>query len=210
MGHSYSSLSCFEQCPYKWYLAYIKQEKSKPSYACLRGAKFHKDMEMGGKNLNTLKDYLFNNNPVLYPVVEWFERKGITEAEDVEVKLRNEALNFSGVIDRVDMVNGLRYITDYKTGKDRGIEPFLRQLSIYHWLLETCVNKKADFWCIYYLDHHSQYEVPADDNKVRETVDWIHKTIDEIKNTKEFKKCDPKNCFWCDFKHLCKKREVTL
>lgn len=205
MGHSYSALTAFTECPYRYYLCYIEKKKSKPNRYALRGQKFHKEMEEAGKrSFDDFKSFIFTNNPILFPVTEWIEQRGFKQPEGIELKLKNEAYEFTGVIDRVDYANGKRYITDFKTGKNRGIEPHIRQLSIYHWLLETVEHRKADYWGVYYLDDHRYYEVPADENIVRETVQWIEQKVLEIKNTNTFLKCPSTRCAYCDFQHICK------
>ena len=205
---SYSALSAFEGCPYRYFLSYIKRERGKKGIPLLRGIKLHADMEKAGlKPPQEMKDYLFNNNPSLFPVAEWLEEMGMTKPEAIELKIRNESYNFTGVIDRVDTYKGGRIIIDWKSGKDRGIEAHLRQLSLYGWLYETVENKEVDYWGVYYLDHHTHYIVPTDVLLMKESVEWLEEKVKLIKKSIEldnkFEPCPSWQCKWCDFRGRC-------
>jgi len=208
---SYSALSTFDGCPRRYYYSYIKRIRGDKGVALIRGSKLHKDLEEASsdKTIDEMKDHLFDRNPILFPVAEWLEEQGMTQPEAVELKLRNETYNFSGVIDRIDFYKDGRILLDWKSGKDRGIEAHLKQLALYHWLYETEEKKEIDYWGVYYLDHHTYYIVTADVLLVKEAVEWVENRIKDIKEAvehdQEFRECRSWQCKWCEFRHLCQK-----
>ncbi len=76
------------------------------------------------------------------------EKSGIFQPKHREIKLFNEELNVSGIIDRVDFVDDSVLILDYKTGKEHPIEEYYLQLGTYVYLFEKKFGTKVTHWGI--------------------------------------------------------------
>ena len=142
MTWSYSRISCYDQCGYKWFCKYIRGEKEEPRFYTSYGRFIHKlieeyyrgELDSSGMKLKFLTNF---SKEVLGPrpsekIVSSYIKKGIDYLEsfqpfpynmiDVEMEVRYEinSIPFIGYIDYLGEKDGDLYIVD---NKSRDLKP---------------------------------------------------------------------------------------
>lgn len=139
---SYSRVSCFEDCPYRWFLKYIRKEEEMPQFYSSYGSFMHRLIEKYYKGQLTkdemLTQFLINFQNEVKGVrpsatiienyikcglnylksFKEFPYKMVSVEEKVEFEI--EGINFIGLIDYLGEKDGDYYIVD---NKSRNLKP---------------------------------------------------------------------------------------
>ena len=181
MKLSVSKIEEYTKCPYSYYLTNIKK-------APIIGPE-PRPLTMG-KEIHELFDHAYdvpelNPKAIALAVTSHAKYKEYKEHCDNfikfnydkkayplhrEIKLHDEELDFTGVIDRVDWNGKSLAIIDYKTGRNDGIAKHRFQLAVYAYLFEKNHNKPVTHWGIYFSKEHELVLEVVDREEMRRAV----------------------------------------
>lgn len=164
-------------------------------------------------NLKLLKTF---ENPEYSSIVENFIKSPLGEllkypnSREVEIFLDkdfNPTLKdkyFVGYIDRVNFTNTGIEIIDFKTGKYKDIKyQDFNQLGLYGIYVMKKYNLDRVKLRYVYVEHNKENTLEIDIPFINELTQKYKNIINELENTKEFKKCVTRLCDYCDFKDKC-------
>lgn len=205
MRLSKSKVLEYERCPYAFKLHHIDGFQEPPSMAMQRGSEIHQIYDDFFKpptsDLKELSNEITKHE--LFPKYKTQVKKllSLTEKTGVplyrEVKLYDEVLNISGIIDRVDFDGKSIAIIDYKSGQEHPIENYRFELALYTYLFEKNHNQKVTHWGIFFIDKGKMVMEKKDFDEVLKAIDKVKEVRQKIKN-EEFPKCGKR---WC----ICQK-----
>ena len=208
---SYSKLSDFETCPRKFWLTYIKKVPFISNKYLIMGRRIHEILHTSTKKKDW-RSYLMNhpqkgkyglmiNNYIEYQdnVIEIAGPDTLTHAE---VKLRDEEIDLTGVIDRIDKFNGKVLITDYKSDSKISRTKHDRQLLIYSHLYNKKYEDKITHMAPLFLKNEAKIKSKI---VTQEKIDEAMKWVIELKKDIESRGLDGVNfppkinkfCAWC-------------
>lgn len=218
---SNARIECFQDCPYRWFLTYIRGEKGVPQFYSSYGIFIHKLIEKFYRGEITKEEmrlrflYDFSNEvrgvrPKESTVVKYIQQgdEYLKSFEpfpfnmmEVEAKMEFEldGIPFVGIIDYIGEKDGDIYIVDNKsrdmkprsnrkipTAKDKELDDMLRQLYIYSAAIKQKYGKFPKALCFNCFRTGVFIKEPFDEQKYAETVEWVKKSIEEIKNVDDF------------------------
>ena len=232
MKISYSKLSTFKQCPFKYKCLYIDGlwhlRKDRPALSL--GSSLHLTLkeffEIREKekrileNLHLLLDKNwaskgFNNKEeeqqlkqkgkeMLTRFYQTHDPYLIPYSTEKTLKAKIGDLILSGRIDRIDKIDGGFEIIDYKSGKIMDEEEQDLQLTLYYVLLQNSyLQIIPKRFTYHYLKSNQKLTFGKSEAEIKEGWNRIKGIIQGIKLTREFKSNPNKFCNWCDFKELC-------
>jgi len=229
MQVSYSRVSLFQQCPFKYKLRYIDGYTTRfdcdPANALILGTALHTGVEKGLET--AIKEYY-----AAYPIIDdlhinevmKFERvipmlQEFLEVHEIEGKheVRISTKDFIGFVDLITK-KGDAYDFKYSNNIDRYMESSQLHLYKYHrkyirdlyyiFVPKIAIRQKKTE-DLYQFRQRLQEElskaeiqkvqVPYDESKVTA----FFNSVEEIKNCKTFEKKPGKLCYWCEFKSYC-------
>lgn len=219
MRLSYSKVSDFEQCKRKFWLSHIKCLPMKDNKYLVAGKETHEILY-----LSTLEQdwagYLVTHpkyqeykqaidNYIVYQ--EKIVAAGANPVpEYAEMKYRDEELDFSLVVDRIDYFNGKRLLIDYKTDRLPDENKHDKQLLLYvHFFNKLHPEKKITHFAPFFVKARKSANIrPVDPVAVQEAVDWLLRTKWDIENrgveSNKFP-CNPDNyCIFCNHREVCR------
>lgn len=234
MKFSYSRVSTYEQCPYRFKLQYIDELKTLPNYdadnALYIGSMLHKAIET---DVETATNEYYDLFPIitdahinetmkieeLAPKVKWLLPQGKHEVllEDDEFKgfidflTTNEIFDFkySNNIDRY-LESGQLHVYKYFAEKLLGVEikylyyVFVPKVAIRQKKTETLEQFRNRLRSVLSEQSPKIICVEYDHSKVEKYLE----TVEEIKNATEFPKNETKLCGWCQYQNYCQKGET--
>jgi len=120
-------------------------------------------------------------------------------------RLRLGEITVNGRIDRVDRIDNLVTVTDFKTGtpKDQKFADNDLQLSIYAIALEEVFGTKAERLVLSYLDGPIDRKTTRTDKKLNESKERVVETMENILDQDFTAKPNPMVCHFCQFKNIC-------
>lgn len=234
MKFSYSRVSIYQQCPYRFKLQYLDELKTLENFdadnALYIGSMLHKAIET---DVETATQEYYDLFPIITDV-------HINEAMKIEVlapkvkkllpkgkhEVTLEDEEFKGFIDY--LTNNEIYDFKYSNNVERYLES--GQLHVYKYFAEKLLGVEVKH--LYYVfvpkvairqkktetieqfrnrlreilsEQHPQI-VRVDYNQTK--VDEYLETVEEIKNATEFPKNPSKLCQWCNYKNLCERGET--
>ena len=210
---SKSKLGCMEQCPYKYKLHYVDKIKEAEVEAMTKGVKLHKifdnyydlkDITKAIQKENLDQDFMdkygdhithfmdFNSKYKLIPIVK---------------ETKYDLDNFTGIIDRVDIIDNEYAIIDYKSSSGTSIENYMKELLLYAHLIQEgkkiVIGKVGIFFTTnnkFIVESITQSQIDFNLFEIKEEI----KLYEEMINNKQFPKTYT-NCHWCGYKEMCKK-----
>lgn len=234
MKFSYSRVSTYEQCPYRFKLQYIDELKTledlEANNALYIGSMLHKAIET---DVETATQEYYDLFPIitdahihesmkveaLAPKVKWLLPQGKHEVllEDDEFKgfidylTTNEIFDFkySNNIDRY-LESGQLHVYKYFAEKLLGVEikylyyVFVPKVQIRQKKTETLEQFRNRLRSVLSEQSPQIICVEYDHSKVEKYLE----TVEEIKNATEFPKNPSKLCDWCPYKNYCQKGET--
>lgn len=236
MKFSYSRVSTYEQCPYRFFLQYIQELKTLENYdadnALYLGSMLHKAIET---DVETATQEYYDTFPIitdahineamkieeLAPKVKWLLPEGKHEVplEDDEFKgfidylTENEIFDYkySNNIERY-LESGQLHVYKYFAEKLLGIEVkylyyvFVPKVAIRQKKTETIEQFRSRLRSVLSEQQPKIICVEYDHSKVEKFLE----TVEEIKNATEFPKNPTKLCGWCPYQSYCESNgEVT-
>ena len=220
MKLSISKIQEFEKCKYSYFLTHIKKEKTDVVPIQLKeGVEKHEMFEKAITNTKERKYAISivgieNEMKLLSNYAKYkqdadnfvqFSRDLLFSGNDplplhTELKLFNEPLNISGVIDRVDQEDDKTLILDYKTGKVHPIYEFYFQLATYVFMYEEQYNVPVTHWGIFFTNSGS-WEIEAIDRmevaKAKARIQLTREMIKKAEAENSFPKQPSVLCKWC-------------
>ncbi|MFH1379487.1 MAG: PD-(D/E)XK nuclease family protein [bacterium] len=226
---SYSKVRTYSECPYRYYLVYVKRFRSPPTAHSSLGHSIHKALELYHAHKGSSWDDL------LQAYDDGWEHEGYADAgESMEFYQRGEEilkkyfdnekesksdilytekdfridLGFCflrGVIDRVDRLqDGRIELIDYKTNKKIIKKKVLKndlQLTVYNFACREELNLKPDILTYYFLSHGRKISAVRTRTDEKKLFKILKDTSKKI-NKKKFK-ASTRFCWKCDFKGRC-------
>ena len=194
---SKSRLSTFSFCPLQFKKMYIDQEtKLAPNYAMSTGTRFHNFAETffdvaPNYPVDTWEDFIHPDfSPQEQSMIQYFidqerERLSIFGGDidkwmpiGCEMKFLDHKNQLRGIIDRIDQINDLIVIVEYKTGKSIYKPSLQREFGFYKILLQTDDRFKGkDITCCVINPRIGQIEFMSPS---REST--IFKAIENLRN----------------------------
>ena len=234
MKFSYSRVSTYEQCPYRFKLQYLDEIKTLENYdadnALYLGSMLHKAIET---DVETATQEYYDTFPiitdahineamkieVLAPKVKWLLPEGKHEVplEDEEFKgfidyLTNDEIfdyKYSNNIERY-LESGQLHVYKYFAEKLLGIEikylyyVFVPKVAIRQKKTETIEQFRTRLRSVLSEQQPKIICIEYDHSKVEKYLE----TVEEIKNATEFPKNETRLCDWCNYKNYCLKGET--
>ena len=233
MRLSYSSVSTFNQCPYRWKLRYVDELKTLPNQdadnALILGSALHKGIETTVEEGVQL--YLDHFYVVTDLVINWSLQLEywIPKVKELLPPGRNEVrVSTNDYIGFVDYVSNDGTIYDYKFSNSRNWDKYLesRQLHVYKYFLEKCYpdvhikhlkyilipklairQKKSETIVQFRQRLHaemSKLEIEIKEIPYDESIITDYlEDCKRIENATEFPRNETRLCDWCDYKALC-------
>jgi RecB family exonuclease len=227
VSFSYSAISAFNQCPYKYQRLYIKHEGWEESEYLEFGKFIHKMLQLYQKRLISVqkkKDtkWLADNYEEIYKnYMEKYDTKynqkgkeilnfamGIdfdyTKAVSIEHKFSarlDKETFINGVFDRAERLTPKTFlITDWKTGEAKPQDKMEEDLQyiIYSYAAQKLYPLYTEIKFRWvYLESGQCYELESYDVKKAEEI--LTESIAKMKSETEYKCIPQKLCLWCSF-----------
>jgi CRISPR/Cas system-associated exonuclease Cas4 (RecB family) len=209
---SYSKISDYENCPRKYWLTYVKEVPIQPNKYLKIGREIHEILY----NSTLYKDwrrYLLTHpkykeyQTMIDNYVSYQEKivdaGGNPVPELAEMKYREEDLDFSWIIDRIDSFKGRKLLCDYKSDAIADNNKHDKQLLIYTYFYnkrypEAPITHYAPFFI---KTRKSIKAKEVTKEKLDEIYEWFINMKKEIESKgedyKEFPTKPSKLCEWC-------------
>ena len=212
MVWSYSRIKAFEDCPYRWYLKYIKKFHGKDMFFSSYGTFMHKLIELYHRKVFSSYftgglQYLKALQPFPYDVV------GVEKKVDFVVN----GIPFVGYIDFLGRKDDDLYVVDNKsrilkprssrakpTKADEELDAYLRQLYIYSAAVEEEYGKTPKSLCFNCFRDKLFIIEPFKEQAYAESKEWLAKSIGKIREESDFK--PSVEFFKCT--HLCEMQDM--
>lgn len=234
--YSYSKISTYDDCHYKFKLKYIDRLKVEklPIRALEKGKYIHKLIEsyftlrlLGDTiNMKTVEEMSIEDYPHNFPEEvsrcisifhslinsDRFQKLFPVDAcvyPEVEMEIPDIAVAYIDAYVEVSSDNSV-ILYDWKTGKTTKYNG--RQLAFYFLLLNHLRPEIKTVTIRYYLIEHDEIlEHTIDENSdiVLETKGWIIKTLEEIDKDTLYTK-NMNNCRFCEYKDYCQKETSEI
>lgn len=236
MKFSYSRVSSFSQCPYKWYLHYVKElstiPETNPDNALYLGLALHKGIETGSvdEGINEYKSHfnIITDENINYIIQLEYQIPRVIELlpEGGEHELSINTDEFVGFI---DYIHG-DTLYDFKFSNN--IDNYLKspQLSIYKYYLKKVrpdieINhlkyvfvpkiqirqKKTETiqqFRLRLMENLEQSKITITDVKYdKDSIAQFQQCCQHLKTVDEFPKNPTKLCGWCEHEPFCKRGE---
>ena len=228
--YSPSFLKQWSQCPAKGILDIIFEKKSP---ALEIGSKVHELLEdyyknnmteeqllelCKSENLNMeffdacrVKEYIKSYLTIPDYINNLKDAQHLTEEQIVlDVSPMGVALpvKLKGIIDRIDIINGI-YVVDYKTTSRRITnDMYLHQMIIYKWLVEERIGSEIDGIYIAAIHKDSSEYIKqnislTNQSKLIDKIFEIDEEVIDSIDTRCYKKKRGDHCKWCPLKDNC-------
>ncbi len=176
----------------------------------VNSSKLENNILINPKLLNTFETQEYSSiveNFIKSPLGELLKYPNSREVEIFLDKDFNPALKdkyFVGYIDRVNFTNTGIEIIDFKTGKYKDIKyQDFNQLGLYGIYVMKKYNLDKVKLRYVYVEHNKENTLEIDIPFINELTQKYKNIINELENTKEFKKCVTRLCDYCDYKDKC-------
>jgi CRISPR/Cas system-associated exonuclease Cas4 (RecB family) len=231
MRLSYSRLSAYLKCPYRYYLQYVEGFRPPANALMSFGGSLHaalRDFYSQEKFPPTLDDFYAHyyrnwtsfgfRNPEMeakyfqegLSILEEYYDRNIEKyrpAFFVEWRFQVEikGASFVGIVDRIDRIGDrdLR-VVDYKTYGRNGADSL--QLMLYHLALEKIFGYPPQELLFYFLKEQEIFPISAEQEHLERAQEILLKTKEEIERG-IFPKNRGENCSSCDFQQFCELEE---
>ena len=209
---SYSKITDFVQCPRRYWLSHIKCLPLEQNKYLIAGKETHEILHQSTM-VDDWKGFILSHpkyqeykqsmdNYIVYQE-KLIKAGGNPVPEFAEMKYRDEELDFSLVVDRIDEFNGKRLLIDYKTDGTPIEGKHDKQLLLYtHFFNKLHPHTPITHYAPFFVKARKGINVkPVDNVEVMEAVDWLLRTKWDIENRgKESNMfpCKPdKHCNFC-------------
>ena len=230
MDISFSRITAYQQCPYKYNLIYREQWRAAPTPFTSLGLSIHGALEeFHSTKSGSFDDLLdcYNNKwknegfDSAQETQEFFDRgtRMLRNYYDEQAVSKSEIMfieeNFRfklgrnhiiGIIDRIDKhPDGTHEVIDYKTNLqiwDQEKADNDLQLTLYSLACEKVLGFKADTLSYYFLTHNKKISTHRTDEQIAAAEKLIEETTRKIYRVKF--EPNTTNCPKCDFRKKCK------
>ena len=216
---SFSYLQSYNSCPFLFKKHYIDNEPRTSNIWTKTGHAVHYVLEQLSKlpsfdreiikivydkykeEHNITENYIDSSiRSLMFCINGDFFKNQVSAEERFEFK--HNGIDVRGIVDRIDCVNGLYRIIDYKTGKTNGLkDEYYKQLCFYSWAMKKSKNIEAlTASIIYPLSKSKEFSTTVDHQFIE---NWIDSTVEAIKNDNLFmpKACEA--CPFCKYSTIC-------
>lgn len=209
---SKSAVLTYLQCPYKYKLQYIDKTQVVDTAALAKGKEVHKliedffahKVEIADAKENVLSSLEGKKHKKAVDNIEKFAKDMSPDGKTLwmpllqEVKMYNEELNFSGIVDAVFLQENDIIVVDWKTGQIHDLENYRFELSMYKYLFECENNMKITHWGIYFVDHNKFVVEEASIQVMRDSVQVVQ-NVRKLIVLGRFPKKTSEACSYCQY-----------
>jgi RecB family exonuclease len=230
---SYSRLSTYLACPYRFYLQYVEGCKPPANAQMIFGSSLHaalRDFYTQERIPPTLDDlyshFCCNWLPFGYPsresqarffqeglsiLKDYYDRniEGFQPALFAEKKFRVliKGIALVGIVDRIDQLKGGGYrVVDYKTHLKSN--PDRLQLTLYYMALGRIFKGPPEELLFYFLKEQEALPVLVSPVMLEEAQESLFRMKEGLEQ-KLFPKNKGESCLSCDFQRFCKWEEAS-
>lgn len=215
--YSYSKLSVYEQCPFRYKLEYIDKipQPDCDRTALIKGSKIHSILEK-------IEDFVYSPKGEYHDIVKNFMNselgKDILSKPSIrehEIKLdenflandslKRDETRFVGYIDRINLSKGSDAeveLIDYKTGKYK--DPIYQDYAqlIYYgiYIFDKYKDIEKLKLRFVYVEHSLENTLMLERKTINIHLNKLKSKIQKIETDSVFKKCVTKLCDWCPYK----------
>lgn len=217
MTWSYSRITCFEDCRYRWFMRYLKDMSEEPQFYASYGSFMHelierfyrgdlKKEELKTEFLLGFSNKVLGKRPSKKTVANYIE-KGINYLEgfqefpysmvavEDEIHFDIDGIPFIGFIDYLGYENGYVVIDNKSrelkprsnrkkpTKKDLELDDMLKQLYVYSAGVKSKYGEFPRKLCFNCFKNQEFIEEDFTIDRYNNTIDWVKKTVEEIKST---------------------------
>ena len=216
---SKSQVKQFERCPYAWYLRNILHQPGEERPELTNGSNVHEilnwvyDQKPRFESVEELRATLFshpdseNYGPLLSNFLRIIERWTLSHPLFREYSVRDQDYAVTGKIDRVDMINSVTYVVEYKWSyKKYNQSDYLFELSLYAKLLEKNAHLIVNHGAVMFLQDGDIHTYEITDDMKNEAISRILNVRGEIFRclaTDNFVKRVSPLCKYCEYKNIC-------
>ncbi|TRZ49318.1 MAG: Dna2/Cas4 domain-containing protein [Dehalococcoidia bacterium] len=209
---SYSKITDYEMCPRKYWCTYVKGLRSEPNQYLIAGKEIH-ELLYNSTLQKDWKKYLlehpsYDTYKVMIDNYIVYQDKIISVGgnpvpEMAEVKFHDEDLDFSMVIDRVDVFNDRVLLMDYKSDAKVDQDKHDKQLLIYSYFYnKNFPDKPVTHYAPFFIKKNKSIKAKElTDEKMNWAMDWVKKNKEEIESKsdeyKDFPATPGATCRWC-------------
>jgi len=197
--YSYSSLSLYKTCPYKYFKKYFTKEVEPASPSMQKGIDFHKLIAM--KNIDLVADLY---DPEIIKAVRMLKETEEYKSLKIiktEAKIRQEVdgHNFFAIIDCLAKTkDGKDLIIDWKYTKGNWTEENEEQYAIQKALYKK-ITGITEFWFVNITKHKTPRIEFLKDSKEMEWSEVLN-LIKKLNGDFHYIPKDSNSCFWCCWK----------
>ena len=224
MTWSFSRVSSFDSCPYRWFLHYIKGKREDDTFYASYGSFMHRilaryyagEIERDGLAMEFLTGFrkeVKGMRPAASTVEKYvkegaeylrhpFTPEGKVLGVEMEVKFSVEGIPFVGFIDLVTREGGGIVLTDHKSRvikSEAEAREMMKQLYLYSAAVFEETGEfpsRLRFNC---FRDGKVIEIPFDPDEYAQSIRWVSDTIRKIESSEDF---DP-NPDWFRCRYLC-------
>lgn len=219
---SWSRLSTYRQCPYKFKSQYIDKDypddSDNPHF--VRGKRIHKQLEdyvlcktsdkvglvppnLSAEAQNAVKmiDNVIENYDMVVP-----ERQLATNQDwnKCDWFAKPTVVKYRCIIDAMAIRGTEALVLDYKTGKVRPYDEDFGQLHISAAMVMSIVPTINKITSAYlFVDHKQTIKIDVTRDELPQLVEQFDKEHAQVNADKEFAATKNKYCHWCDIKDRC-------
>jgi ATP-dependent helicase/nuclease subunit B len=225
---SASRLKTLSECKKRFYHQYIvKDLPEETSPFAQMGDAIHKVLEVWRKNPEMSRKQLVGMYAGLFkPDKEWdwlrrqgfhliwkLDQKRIFLGElvgcEIEFETEINGINFKGIIDKVEKVDDIYIVTDYKTNKSIEPELYYHQLGVYDIAMEHMYPSTNRRYELFYLRHNKVVPLTFNDGfhekmheKIASTYTTIMENAGDVSFWPQLEKRAPA-CSYCPLSKAC-------
>ena len=228
MTWSFSRISSFDSCPYRWFLSYIKGKREDDMFYASYGSFMHRilaDYYSGRLNENQLSMEFLTNfrkevkgaRPAASTVEKYvnggaeylrhpFHPQGTVVAVERKIGFDVNGMPFIGYIDLVTREERGIVITDHKSHivKSKAeADEMAKQLYLYAHGVHSLDGEFPAVLRFNCFRDGKIIEIPFDENEYEHTIEWVTDTIRKIECSAEF----DANPEWFRCRYLCGYRD---
>lgn len=224
---SFSSLSLFQTCRYRWYRTYITEDVPEDDSPWLKiGSAVHGALEqwrLNGGDRRKLYEYALQYDlpqdkyilnevrTILHGINLPRVRVGILLGVEVRIEVEFDGFSVVGIIDKLERLENKLVVTDYKTNRKIETRKYLQQLATYDILIQRTLPLEGleVYYELFFVRYNRVVPFRVSEEYRREVLSRYARLAEYITEHREDSNAWPKlqqngpDCRWCPLKKEC-------